>query len=150
MSGTAEWIFRVFEVLQAIDGSNGQAVQIETTYWATQDKSVIEMRLCGRELCGYLVSETLVGEKKESVCGLPILLGLKPESERKWAGGWIIDPDNGWAFNAKAKFKKNGKLVITAFENSELLSEKLRWVQTTRDQASCFNKNDKAAPHSFD
>lgn len=143
MSSTVEWIFTIFEVLEALEGTDTSAARQSKSFWLTQDQSVVEMRMCGDELCGYLASDVDTGDPKVSSCGLPILLGLKANSVHEWSGGWLVDPDSGWAFNAKAKFKKNGKLKITAFEDSEFFSESMKWRQVKKENASCYSKNTK-------
>jgi len=143
MSSTVEWILTIFQILDSAPSAQTNAVRQSTSYWLTEDQSIVEMRMCGDELCGFLASDVDTGDPKISSCGLPILLGLKAGSARQWGGGWIVDPDTGWAFNARAKFKKNGKLKITAFEESEFFSESMKWLPATKESASCYNKKSK-------
>ena len=140
MSNALEWVLTIFEVLQALDGMDTHAARHSKSYWQTQGKSIVEMRLCGDELCGYLVSEQDTGNPAVSACGLPILLGLKPTNALNWSSGWIVDPDTGWAYNAKAKFNAKGKLKITAYDKAEMFGETLKWRQVTKQEASCYHK----------
>jgi len=140
MSETIEWILTIFEVLEALEGTDTSAARHSKSYWLTQDKSVIEMRMCGEELCGYLASDVPTGDDNVSSCGLPLLLGLKAKSAREWRGGWIVDPDTGWAYNAIAKFNKKGRVKITAYEKNPTFGETMKWVQVEKKDASCYNK----------
>ncbi len=140
MGNTIEWILTIFEVLQANGGIDTHAARNNKSYWQTQDKSIIEMRLCGDELCGYLVSEIDIGDQAVSICGLPILLGLKPKNAMNWSRGWLVDPDSGWAFNAKVKFGKNGTLKVTAYDKVVIFGETMKWRQVTKQDASCYHQ----------
>ncbi len=148
MTDAIDLAFTLFEILGVLDGNANSAVSHSSSFWLTQDQSVVEMRMCGHELCGYLASDVDMGDvdtgdPKISSCGLPIILGLKAQSAQQWQGGWLVDPDTGWAFNAKAKFKKNGKLKISIYDKSELFSENLKWRQVKKENASCYHKNQK-------
>ncbi len=140
MTDAIDLAFTLFEILGVLEGEDSAAVSRSRSFWLTQDKSVIEMRMCGSELCGYLASDVDTGDPKISSCGLPVILGLKPENARKWQEGWLVDPDTGWAFNAKAKFKKNGTLKISIYDTSEIFNETLKWRQVTKEKASCYKK----------
>ena len=149
MSDAIDLALTLFEILEILDGTDAGAVHRSSSFWLTQDQSVIEMRMCGEELCGYLASKIDIksdidqNNAKTSVCGLPIILGLKAKSVSKWHGGWLVDPDTGWAYNARVNFKKNGQLIITAFDKTEMLSEDLKWRQVKKENASCYNKKQK-------
>jgi len=41
--------------------------------------------------------------------GMTILSGLKRESDTVWAGGRILDPNNGKTYNAKVTLVDGGK-----------------------------------------
>jgi len=148
MTDAIDLAFTLFEMLGVLDGTDSAAVSRSRSFWLTQDQSVIEMRMCGHELCGYLASDVDMGDvgtgnPKISSCGLPIILGLKATTAQEWHGGWLVDPDTGWAFNAKAKFKKSGKVKISAYDKSEIFSETMKWRQVTKENASCYTKKQK-------
>jgi len=92
MTDAIDLAFTLFEILGVLDGTDSAAVHHSSSFWLTQDQSVIEMRMCDKELCGYLASDVDTGDPKISSCGLPIILGLKAQTASQWSGGWLVSP----------------------------------------------------------
>lgn len=69
------------------------------------------------------------GDKKDQpILGMQNLNGLKKDSETKWSGGEILDPNNGKTYSCKAEVIEGGKkLKLRGFIGFSLLGRTQTW-----------------------
>jgi uncharacterized protein (DUF2147 family) len=77
------------------------------------------------------VCRTCDGELKDQpIIGMTILWGLKPEGERVWNEGTILDPANGKTYRAKVTLLEGGeKLEVRGYIGIEALGRTQTWVR---------------------
>lgn len=71
------------------------------------------------------------GERKnQPITGMTILWGLKPDGERVWNGGNILDPGKGKTYRAKVTILEGGeKLEMRGYIGVEALGRTQTWVR---------------------
>lgn len=71
------------------------------------------------------------GDKKDQpVMGMVVLTGLEKKSEDRWAGGTILDADNGKTYSCKVEVIENGdKLKVRGFIGVSLLGRTQIWIR---------------------
>ena len=71
------------------------------------------------------------GERKDQpITGMTILWGLKPDGERVWSGGTILDPAKGKTYRAKVTLLEGGeKLEMRGYIGIEALGRTQTWVR---------------------
>ena len=71
------------------------------------------------------------GERKDQpITGMTILGGLKPDGERVWTGGTILDPAKGKTYRAKVTLLDGGeKLEMRGYIGIEALGRTQTWVR---------------------
>lgn len=71
------------------------------------------------------------GERKDQpITGMTILWGLKPDGERVWTGGTILDPAKGKTYRAKVTLLEGGdKLEMRGYVGIEALGRTQTWVR---------------------
>lgn len=69
------------------------------------------------------------GDKKDQlIIGMQILNGLKKDSDAKWTGGEILDPNNGKTYSCKLILIEDGKrLNVRGFIGFSLLGRTQTW-----------------------
>lgn len=122
----------------------GQAAQGISGLWLDHGgKAAIEVKGCGGEMCGNIVwlkdpldprgkpwTDMLNPDKakrKQPVCGLQIIGGLKPGSNGSWQDGWIYDPEEGKNFNVELSLSDTNTLKVFGYAGVRLLSETMHW-----------------------
>ena len=96
--------------------------------WSVGAEVAVQIFDCGPELCGRIVwlqdSRDLQGLlnsdrhnpdaslRKQLLCGLTILGGLRREGPSRWASGWFYNPQDGKTYSLKAQIDSSD--VITA------------------------------------
>jgi uncharacterized protein (DUF2147 family) len=96
--------------------------------WAIDAEVAVQIFDCGTDLCGRIVwlrdSRDLQGLldsdkrnpdaslRKQLLCGLTILGGLRREGPSRWASGWFYNPQDGKTYSVKAQIESRD--VITA------------------------------------
>ena len=105
-----------------------------------QPKALIRITEAAGVLTGRI--EKILTDKTDAVCdlctddrkgkpvqGMTILTGLKKEGE-EWAGGEILDPNNGKVYKAKAKLADDGrKLDVRGFVGIAALGRTQTWIR---------------------
>ena len=86
------------------------------------------------------------GDKKDQlVIGMQIMEGLKKDSDVKWSGGKILDPNNGKTYSCKAEVIENGqKLKLRGFIGVSLLGRTQTWIRETEAAAQASNAQSPA------
>jgi uncharacterized protein (DUF2147 family) len=89
--------------------------------WRTEDL-VLNIFDCNSQVCGRIV---WIGDpaRRPSQCGKVIVWGLKSTSVSQWAGGSILDPDDGATYDLAAYYQPNGTLRARIFRGIELLGK---------------------------
>ncbi|OKA43286.1 hypothetical protein BH759_19140 [Ralstonia solanacearum] len=68
--------------------------------------------------------------KDQPIVGLTILKDLKKTGDNEWAGGNILDPENGKIYSAKMSLSEDGqKLNVRGFLGISLLGRTQTWVR---------------------
>jgi len=105
-----------------------------------QPKALIRITEAAGVLTGRI--EKILTDKTDAVCdlctddrkgkpvqGMTILTGLKKDGE-EWAGGEILDPNNGKVYKAKAKLVDDGrKLDVRGFIGIAALGRTQTWIR---------------------
>ena len=119
--------------------------------WLTEDDdAIVELFLCGENLCGKIVdlkekvynsndAQGMAGLakvdrenpdanlRKRPILGLVILKGFVADGEG-WRGGTIYDPDNGKTYRCKLRLIEKGKkLYVRGFVGVSLLGRTTYW-----------------------
>ncbi|GBQ91863.1 hypothetical protein AA13595_3203 [Gluconacetobacter johannae DSM 13595] len=107
--------------------------------WETQEHDgVFEVKSCGDgQICGRLVGMRYTGEVPKakdggSECGLLMLTGFTPDSDR--AGRWnghILDPDTGRVYHAQIWSPREGVLKLRGYIGIPLFGETHTWTRYT-------------------
>ncbi len=119
-----------------------------TGQWRTIDdetskpKSIVELYEVDNKLYGKILQvfyapeekqhttcEKCSGDKKDKpIVGMEFLIGLKKNSDTKWADGDILDPKNGKVYSCKIELIENGqKLKVRGFIGFSLLGRTQVW-----------------------
>ena len=71
------------------------------------------------------------GERKDKpIKGMTILWDLKPDSERVWNGGTILDPAKGRTYRSKATLLEGGdELEVRGYIGIEALGRSQTWIR---------------------
>lgn len=71
------------------------------------------------------------GERKgQPIAGMTILWDLKPDGERIWSGGTILDPAKGKTYRAKITLPEGGKtLEMRGYLGIEALGRTQTWIR---------------------
>jgi uncharacterized protein (DUF2147 family) len=105
-----------------------------------QPKALIRITEAAGVLTGRI--EKILTDKTDAICdlctddrkgkpvqGMTILTGLKKDGE-EWAGGEILDPNNGKVYKAKAKLVDDGrKLDVRGFIGIAALGRTQTWIR---------------------
>lgn len=111
--------------------------------WMTEDGgSVVEIRPCGRFLCGYLVAfegdDPPLPLEKRPLCDTRLLGGLRYQ-ENGLGGGWLYDMEAGSTFDLK--LWRNGEdLKLRAYLNYERLGQTLTWTRPAGAIKKCIDR----------
>lgn len=66
--------------------------------------------------------------KNKPVKGLRFMWGLKPDGERRWAGGKILDPKKGKIYKCKIELSQDGKrLNVRGYVGVSLFGRTQTW-----------------------
>jgi len=106
-------------------------------------KGAVEIRNCGRALCGNIVwlkqpnkrtGAPLTDELNPSahrrtrpICGLQVIGQAVPQQDGSWDAGWIYDPKQGKAFDVELRLRSANKLQVTGYLGVKFLSETFIW-----------------------
>jgi uncharacterized protein (DUF2147 family) len=97
-----------------------QASSVDGT-WIIRDL-VLHIFDCEQSVCGRIV--WLKDERRRSSqCGKTIIWGLEAKGPTDWAGGSILDPNNGKTYQLSATYESDGTLRARIFEGIPLLGK---------------------------
>jgi uncharacterized protein (DUF2147 family) len=106
-------------------------------------RGAVEIEQCGSELCGRIVwlkdpndkqgqplrdgNNPDRGMRARSICGLPIIGGLKRQRDGSWDEGWIYDPEQGESFDVEIRIRGADGLQVMGYKGLKFLSETFQW-----------------------
>ena len=97
-----------------------QASSVDGT-WIIRDL-VLHIFDCEQSVCGRIV--WLKDERRRSSqCGKTIIWGLEAKGPTDWAGGSILDPNNGKTYQLSATYEPDGTLHARIFRGVPLLGK---------------------------
>ena len=77
---------------------------------------------CEQSLCGRIVWLEDTG-RRASQCGKTIIWGLEAKGPSDWAGGSILDPNNGTTYQLSASYEPDGTLHARIFEGAPIIGK---------------------------
>jgi uncharacterized protein (DUF2147 family) len=104
----------------AIGCQTAEASQADGT-WRVHNL-VVRIFDCQHQVCGRIVWIKEVA-KRPSQCGQTIIWGLAPTAQNEWAGGAILDPNDGKTYQLSASYQRDGTLHARIFKGIPLLGE---------------------------
>lgn len=117
---------------QTIDDETGKPksiVEIQEAADGTLSGTVAQILLSDQG--ANPVCNACEGERKgQPITGMTILQGLKPDGERVWSDGTILDPAKGKAYRAKVTLLDGGqKLEMRGYVGIEALGRTQTWIR---------------------
>lgn len=76
------------------------------------------------------------------LCGLVILGGFKPSSERDWVDGWVYDPENGKTYHATMTLAENDTLRLRGYVGIPLFGATQVWTRAAPEIGTCAGLTD--------
>jgi uncharacterized protein (DUF2147 family) len=113
------WILAVVVSL-GIGFGTAEASQADGT-WRTHNL-VLRIYDCQQSICGQIVWLKDAG-KRASQCGQTIIWGLAPVTQNGWAGGAIVDPNDGKIYQLSATYEVDGTLHARIFKGIPLFGK---------------------------
>jgi uncharacterized protein (DUF2147 family) len=107
-------------ILLAIGRETAEASQADGT-WRVRNL-VVRIFDCRQQVCGRIVW-IKEAAKRPSQCGQTIIWGLAPTEQNEWAGGAILDPNNGKTYQLSASYRLDGTLQARIFDGIPLLGK---------------------------
>jgi uncharacterized protein (DUF2147 family) len=83
---------------------------------------ILDIFNCQNLVCGRIVWLEDAA-RRPFQCGKTIVWGLKQTGASEWAGGSILDPDNGKTYQLSATFQPDGTLRARIYRGIELLGQ---------------------------
>lgn len=106
-------------------------------------RGAVKLENCGPNLCGRIVwlrkatngrGEQLRdhnnpngARRNRPICGLPVIWGLRPQSDGTWDEGRIYDPKVGKSYDVAITRLSAKRLRITGYLGTKLFSKDLIW-----------------------
>jgi uncharacterized protein (DUF2147 family) len=107
-------------LLLAIGCATAEASRADGT-WRVRNL-VVRIFDCQQQVCGRIVW-IKEAAKRRSQCGQTIIWGLAPTAQNEWAGGAILDPNNGKTYQLSASYQLDGTLHARIFKDIPLLGK---------------------------
>ena len=120
-------------------------------------QGAIEIGPCGDKLCGRVVwlkdptdksgkpltdgYNPEAGKRKRPICGLPVIGGLKKQTNGAWDDGWIYDPKEGKSYDLELKLRSADRLQVTGYLGTKFLSESFIWTRAPATLPRCTTTN---------
>jgi uncharacterized protein (DUF2147 family) len=107
-------------VLLMVGIGKAEASPVDGT-WIIRDL-VLHIFDCEQSVCGRIV--WIKDERRRpSQCGKTIIWGLEAKGPTDWAGGSILDPNNGKTYQLSATYEPDGTLRARIFKGVPLLGK---------------------------
>jgi len=155
LSIRAGLIIALAVVAQHIPISSSFARQNPTGIWFNDTgKGAIEIYQCGRSYCGKIIwlkqpISAKTGKplrdaynpsperRKQTICGLIIIRGLRKQTDGSWDGGSIYDPKVGKSYNVAIDLLERNQLRVTGYLGARFLGKSFIWRRAPRDLTTC-------------
>ena len=98
-------------------------------------RGAIEIKQCGRRLCGHVV--WVKSKKDKKGCGRKIIGNVAKVGKRTWGRGWIYSPQRGRRYDVELTPLKSGKLKVLGFAGSKFFSKTMYWTKAPTDLVLC-------------
>jgi uncharacterized protein (DUF2147 family) len=106
--------------LPMIGTGKSEASSVDGT-WIIRDL-VLHIFDCQPTVCGRIVW-IKDATRRPTQCGMTIIWGLEEKGPAEWAGGSILDPDNGKTYQLSATYEPDGTLRARIFKGIPLLGK---------------------------
>ena len=67
--------------------------------------------------------------KDKPIIGLQVLKGFKADSDTRWSGGTIYDPENGKTYSCRITLEGDGTLYVRGFIGISLIGRTTEWTR---------------------
>jgi uncharacterized protein (DUF2147 family) len=106
-------------------------------------RGAVEVTDCNGKLCGRLV--WVKDPNHNEGCGFQIFGDVKPVSNGKWDGGWIIDPEKDPNTKYDVEITLQGdKLKVMGYAGMKFLSQTMMWTRAPADLKRCSETTARA------
>jgi uncharacterized protein (DUF2147 family) len=113
------WVLAVLVSL-VVGFGTAEASQADGT-WRIHNL-VLRIYDCQQSICGRIVWMKDVA-KRPSQCGQTIIWGLSQTTQNEWAGGAILDPNDGKIYQLSATYELDGTLHARIFKGIPLFGK---------------------------
>jgi uncharacterized protein (DUF2147 family) len=113
------WVLAVL-VFLVVGFGTAEASQADGT-WRIHNL-VVRIYDCQQSICGQIVWMKDAA-KRPSQCGRAIIWGLTPATQNEWAGGAIVDPNDGKIYQLSATYEPDGTLHARIFKGIPLFGK---------------------------
>ncbi len=110
--------------------SNPEGVWLNDT-----GRGAIEIKTCGKRLCGHVVWTKNTKDKKG--CGKQIIGSVRKVGKRTWDRGWIYSPERGKKFSVELTPLKNNRLRVVGYAGSKFFSKTMVWKRAPDKLVRC-------------
>jgi uncharacterized protein (DUF2147 family) len=76
-------------------------------------------------------------QRKRPICGLPVMGGLKRQTDGTYDEGWIYDPRQGKSFSVELTLLKGDKLQVKGYKGLKFLSKTFIWTRSLTELPRC-------------
>lgn len=143
--------------------SSVQARQdISGVWYDDTGQGAVELAPCGGYICGHIVwlrqPFNINGEplrdiynpspslKQRSICGLPVIAGVRPQQDGSWDGGRIYDPKVGRTYNVAIVRLDGQRLRVIGYLGARLFGKSFVWHRAGDDIERCEIINSPSRP----
>lgn len=99
-------------------------------------EGAIEIKPCGKKMCGTLVWIKNAADVKRG-CNKQIIGDVAKVGSSTWDNGWIYSPEKKRKYDVELKPLPNGKLKVTGYMGSKLFSQSFVWKKAPDDLMRC-------------
>ena len=126
---------------------------IKGIWYDDTGKGAVELHECQTGICGriYWLSKPtsasgqplrdqnnpVPANRKRPICGLPVIGGLRPQSDGSWDQGRIYDPKVGRTYDVAISRAGANRLKITGYLGAKFLGRSFYWRRAPGDLARC-------------
>ena len=108
--------------------------------WYDHTRSgAIEIKKCGKLLCGYIVWTKDPKDAKKG-CGKPLIRNVKYVGNNTWDRGLIYSPTDGKDYSVELKPVSRSKLKVLGYAGSKFFSKTMYWKRAPSNIKRCDNK----------
>lgn len=101
-------------------------------------KGAIEIKQCGKHLCGHLVWTKSKRDAKRG-CGKQLIGKAKKVGRNTWDRGWIYSPERKKRYSVELKPLRNDRLRVMGYAGSKFFSKTMIWKRAPETLVRCDN-----------